>query len=227
MESGLHNAIHDDCLNMPDYTMLRFDRPTKGGSVMLLFSSNYSVIYFKCLSFGPLQVLLRKVARLISDFPFAKIICVYRPSTCDLTSSLSFLKALETDIAPLKSESPIIVMGDFNLPTIDWATQRPTLNHTTAGYCLILASKRAHLTQLVSIPTHKNNFTDLVFISKENVLINVSVEMPFSTSDHGTICFDLLTPKPLALANAANALNTPIKYDFSNIDLARSLLSTD
>ena len=54
--------------------------------------------------------------------------------------------------------------------------------------------------------------------------------MPFSTSYHDTICFDLLTPKPLASANAGNAWNTPIKYDFSNIDhagLASSLLSTD
>ena len=54
--------------------------------------------------------------------------------------------------------------------------------------------------------------------------------MPFSTSDHDTICFDLLTPKPLASANAANTLNIPVKYDFSNIDhagLASSLLATD
>ena len=64
----------------------------------------------------------------------------------------------------------------------------------------------------------------------ENILINVSVEMPFSTSDQYTLCFDLLTPKPLASDNAANALNTPVKYDFSNIDhasLDSSLLSTD
>ena len=121
-------------------------------------------------------------------------------------------------------------MGDFNLTKIDWATQRPTLNHTTADYRLILASQRAHLTQLVSIPTHINNFTDLVFTSKEKILTNVCVEMPFSTSDHDTICFDLLTLKPLVSANAANILNIPVKYDFSNIDhagLARSLLSTD
>ena len=54
--------------------------------------------------------------------------------------------------------------------------------------------------------------------------------MPFSTSDHDTICFDLLTPKPLASAHAVNTLNIPVKYDFSNIDyadLASSLLATD
>ena len=85
-------------------------------------------------------------------------------------------------------------MGDFNFTKIDWATQRLTLNHATADYHLILASQRAHLTQLVSIPTHINNFTDLVFASKENKLTSVSVEMPFSTSDHDTIRFDILTP---------------------------------
>ena len=121
-------------------------------------------------------------------------------------------------------------MGDFNLTKIDWATQKRTLNHITADYRLILVSQRAHLTQLVSISTHINNFTDLVFTSKENIITNVSIEMPFSTSDHDTICFDLLTSKPFASANAANTLNIPVKYDFSNIDhagLASSLLATD
>ena len=230
VESWLHNVIHDDCLNMPDFTILRFDRPKKGGGVMLLISSNYTVINFKCLLFSPIQVLLCEVARLISDFPFAKIIYVYRPPSYDLTSSLSFLKALETDIAPLKLDFPIVVMGDFNFTKIDWATQRPTLNYITADYRLVLASQRAYLTQLVFIPTHINNFTGLVFVSKENTVTNVSVEMPFSTSNHDTICFDLLTTKPLASANAANTLNIPLKYDFSNIDhagLASSLLAID
>ena len=57
VESWLHNVIHDDCLNMPDYTILRFDSITKGGGVKLLISSNYTIINFKCLSFGPIQVL--------------------------------------------------------------------------------------------------------------------------------------------------------------------------
>ena len=72
-------------------------------------------------------------------------------------------------------------MGDFNFTKIDWATQRPTLNHTTVDYRLILASQRAYLMQLLSIPTHINNFTDLVFTSKENILTNISAELPFST----------------------------------------------
>ena len=38
------------------------------------------------------------------------------------------------------------------------------------------------------------------------MLTNISVEMPFSTSDHDKICFDLLTLKPLASSNAAIAL---------------------
>ena len=125
------------------------------------------------LSFGPIQVLLCEVARLISDFPFTKIICVYRRPSCDLTNSLSFLKAFETDSVPLKSDFPIIVMIDFNFTKIDWATQLPSLNHTTIDYRLILASQHAHFTQPVSIPSHINNFKDLVFTSKENKLTNI------------------------------------------------------
>ena len=54
--------------------------------------------------------------------------------------------------------------------------------------------------------------------------------MTFSTSDHDIICFNLLTLKSSTSANAVIALNTSVKYEFSNIDdacLANSLLFTD
>ena len=66
-------------------------------------------------------------------------------------------------------------MGNFNLTKIDWATQRPTLNHITADYHFILTSQHSHLTLLVSIPRHIYNFTDISFTSKENMVTNVSV----------------------------------------------------
>ena len=113
-------------------------------------SSNYTVVNFKCMSFGPIQVLLYDVDRLISNFPNAKILCVYCPLDSELTNSQSFLKALETNIAPLKLDSPLLAMGAFNLTKIDCSIQRPTVNHPTADYRLILASQRFHLTQLVS-----------------------------------------------------------------------------
>ena len=36
-------------------------------------------------------------------------------------------------------------------------------------------------------PTHERNFTDLVFVSHDNFVCGVNVDIPFSTSDHCTV----------------------------------------
>ena len=36
VETWLHKDIPDDCLNVPDYNVFRFNRATRGGGVMLL-----------------------------------------------------------------------------------------------------------------------------------------------------------------------------------------------
>ena len=163
--------------------------------------------------------------------PIARFSCVYRPPNFQLQYSLSFLKALETEIAPLKANFPVIVMGDINLTKIEWVTHRPTLNYTTADAQLILTSQRIHLIQKVLSPRH-NNITDLLFVSDDNnLLTNVSVGMPFSTSDHNTIYFDLLKPTPLHLsATPSFVTNLHQRLDFTKIDYAgfsSTLLTTD
>ena len=122
-------------------------------------------------------------------------------------------------------------MGDFNLTKIDWVTHRPTLNHTTADAQLILTSQRIHLIQKVLSPSRHNNITDLLFVSDNNLLTNVSVGMPFSTSDHNTIYFDLLTLTPLHLsATPSFVTNLHQRLDFTKIDyngFSSALLTTD
>ena len=110
--------------------------------------------------------------------------CVYRPPSCDMASTLSFLTALETVNAPLKADFPVLVMGDFNRTKIDWNAKFSIINHTNAGSQLLLTSQRTHLLQQVLSPIHHSNLTDLVFISKYNVITNTLVAKPFSTSDH-------------------------------------------
>ena len=216
VETWLYADIPDTCLNVPDYTVLRFDRPSKGGGVLLLINDKYKIINFKCLTFGSIQVLLCDVACIIHNFALTRFVCVYRPPNTDLVSSISFFSALETDLTPLKANFPIILMGDFNLTKIDWVNLRPTLNHTAADTRLLLTSQRTHLLQKVHFPSRHTNYTDLIFISHDNLITNVVVEPPFTTSDHNTISFDLLTSK--LLPSNAVGLQTQVKLDFSRID---------
>ena len=230
-ETWLYDNIPDACLNLPDYTVLRYDRPSKGGGVLLLVHKNYSIANVTTHLFGNIQVLSCDIENFFCNCPIARFSCVYRPPNSQLQYSLSFLKALETKIAPLKANFPVIVMGDFNLTKIDWVTHRPTLNHTTADAQLILTSQRIHLIQKVLSPSRHNNITDLLFVSDNNLLTNVSVGMPFSTSDHNTIYFDLLTLTPLHLsATPSFVTNLHQRLDFTKIDyngFSSALLTTD
>ena len=100
-------------------------------------------------------------------------------------------------------------MGDFNLTKINWLTLSPTLNHTNSDSQLIISSQRSHLLQKVLSPTHHTNITDLLFISIDNILTNVVVDMPFTTSDHNTIHFELLTPNHSSVSSAHSSdINT-------------------
>ena len=41
--------------------------------------------------------------------------------------------------------------------------------------------------QVEHAPTHERNFTDLIFVSHDNFVCDVNVDIPFSTSDHSSV----------------------------------------
>ena len=80
-------------------------------------------------------------------------------------------------------------------------------------------------------PTRHTNLTDLLFSSPDDLVSNIEVIIPFSTSDYNTISFNFLSPDAQTSENvASNSFNFPPKYDFSKIDQAgfsASLLTID
>ncbi len=77
-------------------------------------------------------MLYADVACVLSAYNVVRFVCNYRPPNSDMTSSLSFLITLESQIAPYNCDKPVIIMGDFNLTKIDWSVPCPMVNHTTA-----------------------------------------------------------------------------------------------
>ena len=75
----IRKDIPDACLNVPDYTVLRFDRPSKGGGVMLLINAMYKILHFECNSFGSIQVLSCDVEGLLYNDTMVRCVCIYRP----------------------------------------------------------------------------------------------------------------------------------------------------
>jgi hypothetical protein len=227
VETWFNISVPNVSLNLPAYNILRFDRPTHGGGVMLLVNNKLHIKLTKQMSFGPIQVLYADIECAFSVFNLIRFVCVYRPPNSDMVNSLCFLKALESEIAPLKGDKPTIIMGDFNLTHVDWRVPCTTLNHSIADEKLLLFSQRAFCTQVVTEPTHDANFTDLVFVSHNNLISNLKVDIPFSTSDHSSIEFEIAL-NMLGTEDSTNIVLPTARLDFSKTDhcgLAADLLN--
>ena len=110
--------------------------------------------------------------------------CVYLAPNLEIDM---FDKALATLSRTLQSEGTHVVIGDFNLPRIDWSlmTSSSDVKSTTfLDMCL-----NSGLTQLVEEPTRYKNILDLVLANNEKCISELEVIEPFSTSDHDSISF--------------------------------------
>ena len=70
------------------------------------------------------------------------------------------------------SRQECVIMGDFNLPNIDWTRERPT---PAPGNKLIQLLADNNLTQHVHETTRKNNILDLVISAEEELIVNLKI----------------------------------------------------
>lgn len=83
-----------------------------------------------------------------------------------------------------------LILGDFNLPNIDWKT----LNCDKKSQRLIDISTTKSLVQIVDFPTHiQGNTLDLVFTDKPDNILNIENLGNLANSDHSIISIDILT----------------------------------
>ena len=112
---------------------------------------------------------------------------LYRPPNDD-TKPLEDLKLALNQI--LLRE--LILVGDFNLPFIDWSNARAL--ETSANYELPVENLQDNfLTQLGKSPVRENNVLDLLFVTSPNtVKKKISVAAPSDHfSDHNLIMFSI------------------------------------
>lgn len=101
----------------------------------------------------------------------------------------------------MKTDATIILLGDFNFPNLTWS--EPNFMDANCQSCsgFFLDFIRQHaLFQLVegitrpnSINPHIGSTLDLVFTNDIFAIDGLSISTPFSTSDHFSIPFNLLT----------------------------------
>ena len=106
-------------------------------------------------------------------------------------SKLEPLDKLFEDINSLKDQKcPILLLGDFNLPDIDWSVPCAKNAHGQEEY--LLKFQRNGFLQYVDCPTRGTNILDLILCNSPNLIYNVRVGEPLAASDHNMVLFNFL-----------------------------------
>ena len=109
----------------------------------------------------------------------------YRPPGGDTKP----LEDLRICIQELNSTAELILLGDFNLPDIDWSCNR-ALHQSDIYVHLIDIIQDNFLTQLVREPTRNQNILDLVISTSPDIVDRLLVGDCFS--DHRSLSFRIL-----------------------------------
>ena len=198
----LFDGIHDSEIHLPDFTVIRCDRISREGGGVCIYLRN-SILFKICLQFSN-TVCELLIVRL--QTPALIIILVYCPPSCSVTDFEEILLKIHTYVMLLPSPLPTIIMlGDFNLPDINWSSLNPRC--PTAGSIFNLTNL-TFLTQQIPEPTRNSNIIDLIFCP-DNIINSITVSDTF-LFDHHIIYADTLIPvivPSTALKN--HSLNLP------------------
>ena len=199
---------------MGRFTVYRADRNRQGGGAALLIHTSIISRALITESFSDLCQVAGAILTVQSQNIL--VFLIYRSPSCHPSD---FNTCLET-VYELAAEHqfPLLVMGDFNCPLIDWNNfVCPSGNSTNTS--LLSFSQCLSLHQLVRSPTRNNNILDLVFCSVESLVSSLTVSPPLPSLDHNTIQFHLNLSLPRTPSR------TSLCYSKGNWDLACSLLA--
>ena len=165
-ETWLSNNILDGEVLPTNYIIYRRDRVSRGGGVLLAVKHDLPSV----------QLLLSSeiesiTVEITSNKSF--IVCVvYVPPVVDDI----YYKHLSDLLFSLPLDGNVLIMGDFNLPDIDW----DLLNGGTrfsSNFCDLTAD--LNLRQLVVSSTHKaGNILDLILTNSDNFIDDVVILEP-------------------------------------------------
>ena len=241
----LHNLLYDknppDCIfitetwlnnNEPDglldpdgrYNIHRHDRTeSRGGGVCILTNKKH-----RCLSNTVNQSNNTGYEHCSVDIVLnnhkVRFILLYRPPGNCHQSYLSVQRlCLELDKL-INTNSPVIILGDLNCPSIDWDYSSPPHSETERTIQYFFQSNG--YSQYVTQPTRGNNILDVVCTNCPTMIYNTSVSPPFGLSDHDTVTFNVSVQSNTCDDDAPLITYSTKNYRWShaNFDAIRHLL---
>ena len=163
-ETFLTEDISDSEIQIPEFSVVRCDRHLREGGGVCIYVRTTNPFHV-CVKY------LNSICDLliiILHHPSLIIIMMYRPLSCPAIEFNDNILKAKSYIMSLPYPLPnIIMLGDINLPNIDWSC--PAISCPIASPLTSFASL-LFFNQQVNGPTRKHNILDLMFCSDE--LIN-------------------------------------------------------
>ena len=207
------------------FAVFRKDRGSRGGGVLFLRENLNRVV----VPVGDTDVEILCIDVSVKNF-CSRLILVYLSGTEGYAADQSAMHSATSLLEELLgTEQPVIIMGDFNCPNIDWR------NNICLPCChpkertLLDFSILNGLSQRVTRATRpsSSNILDLVFCT-DDLLSDLCVEVVGNpvVSDHHAVIIDVHHATPASCSDSPVSL----RYDSSNSDFVpinASLLATD
>ena len=179
-ETWLHTETRDslDAFKLPGYALITKDRQGREGGGVLFYIRNE--LNFVVIDNEHNESLwLRFCDKSSNSFVLA---VVYRSPDSTFEND----EHIVNDIKKARNWSKVCILGDFNLPNIDW------INMAYQGRNSILeAFLDNYFLQLVDEPTRQNNILDLVCCNSLNFVNDIEILEPLGESDHNSLNFKL------------------------------------
>jgi len=148
---------------------------------------------------------------------------IYRPPNATAESFAALLQFLRKNIEAINDDSfQVNVVGDFNLPCIDWeslAVCSGSTSVTAASASALLGFMSDYLlNQYVSAPTRGNNILDLFITNVDNLVVNIS-SCSTDMSDHNLVDV-LISYNPMSSSQCH--VNVFDKHEFRSLDFNKA-----
>ena len=178
IESWLNTTINNGEVLPANYTIYRHDRDTRGGGVLIAVLNKIpsKQIVIDC----ELDIILVQLEIL----PRILVCCVYNPPS---SSDDHFNRLLDL-IHSLPVHGDVLILGDFNVPDVDWDTLSASTSRSSSLCDCIFEN---NLIQMVTGGTHcHGNTLDLILTNSPGRVTNVLIDNKL-ISDHHRIYFDV------------------------------------
>ena len=187
-ESWLTEDILDCELILPGMTLLRNDRPTPRGGVLLYVNDKLQFYRIDHEALNLPDTLWCKVC--LQNGKYGLFAVIYRSPSSDSQFDIDLLYALRVSMS--FHFTYVLIMGDFNAPTL---FNNPSGHPFTSSFFDFIVT--TPLYNHVTAPTRRRNtdrpsILDLILTNEELMVENVTHFSPFGRSDHDVLLFNYI-----------------------------------